>query len=365
MPPHQPAAGDVAAQAHLAAGADIVDQLIPARRSGEPETLLEFGRRRLGRGAVAGFLDPFITGVYAGRLDRLGVDAVPRLAVFEREHGSLFKALIAARKARREADPDRRGPPPLVSFPDGLGALPRRLVEALEGGVLTGHRATELRREPDGFRVVCGGSGAERVVTADAVVLAVPADVARRLLGDELGAESRDFLEGIDHPFVATVGLGYRKEQIAHDLDAFGVLIAGDSRLPAAADVLGVLFPSSIFDGRAPAGGATLTVMIGGARDPGAADLDDAGLVARASSAVTQLLGAQGPPSVSHVARWPRAIPQYAPGHAARIESLRREVAAHGGLALAGNYLDGIGVEGAVASGDAAARALSTQAIDT
>ncbi|MEM1181970.1 MAG: protoporphyrinogen oxidase [Acidobacteriota bacterium] len=337
----------------------LMEPLIPARRGGEPETLQEFGRRRLGRGAVAGFLDPFITGVYAGRLDRLGVDAVPRLAIFEREYGSLAKARIAAQKARRAAETGaRKGPPPLVSFPGGLGTLPRRLTEALAGDVVTGRRVSALERTASGWRVVCASGDGPAAFEVEAAVLAVPADVAARLLGTELGQEERDFLSTLDHPFVATVGLGYRRDQIAHDLNAFGVLIASDSRLDPEADVLGVLFPSSIFDGRAPEGGVTLTVMVGGSRDPRARELDDTSLVARATAAVSELLGAQGAPVAHHVERWPRAIPQYAPGHGARVRALRLGVAALGGVALAGNYLDGIGVEGAVTSGDAAARAI-------
>ena len=103
----------------------FAEPLIPARRSDEPETLLDFGRRRLGSGAVDAFLDPFVIGVFAGRLDHLGVDALPRLADWERQYGSLFRALITQRRARAKAEGrpgDRRTEPPA---PDLVSGRPR------------------------------------------------------------------------------------------------------------------------------------------------------------------------------------------------------------------------------------------------
>ena len=96
-------------------------------------------------------------------------------------------------------------------------------------------------------------------------------------------------------------------------MDAFGLLVASDSRLPAEADILGVLFQSSIFRGRCPDGEVTLTTMVGGARDPSAASLDDEALISRARLAAHRLLGARSYPIAIRVARWPQAIPQYAP----------------------------------------------------
>ena len=353
-----------------------LEPLIPRRRGGEPETLLELGRRRLGRGATAAFLDPFITGVFAGRLDRLGVDALPRLAALEQQHGSLFRAAVAARRERRQpadpsADPSAKqtsGPAPLVSFPEGLEALPTALVEALDGRVEAGWRAVRISPVDEGYAVdVEGPDEGRRRFHTRALVVATPGPTMAELLRPLLPAPQAEHFSALEHPFVATVSLGYRRQDVEHSLDAFGLLVASDSRLEPDADVLGVLFPSSIFDDRAPEGGVTVTVMIGGARDPAAASLSDDGLVERARRGVATLIGARGEPVSSAVARWPRAIPQYPPGHASCVRQLRHhlkhdhhaaDAGPVAGVAVAGNYLDGVGVEGAVASGDLAAEAL-------
>ncbi|MCG8458795.1 MAG: protoporphyrinogen oxidase [Holophagales bacterium] len=354
----------------------LLEPLVPGRKTeggaAADETLESFFRRRLGAEATAGLADPFVTGVFAGRLDRLGVDAFPRLAQLEREHGSLLKGLLRTRKAQRakkeggELTEDgtlRSGPAPLISFPEGLQQLPRTLAAELDdgegSGVLYGQRATSVERRSGHWRVRCTTGNAEEVVHAGTLlVLATPARTAAELLDGPLdgNGHAMGFLLELEHPHVATVGLGFRRAQVAHPLDAFGLLVASDSRL--AHDVLGVLFPSSIFPGRAPAGEVNLVVMAGGSRDPKAAELGENELVERVRAALATLVQAEGEPTACCVSRWPRAIPQYPPGHLRRVEALRQQLARMPGLAVAGNWLEGVGLEGAVASGAAAARQL-------
>ncbi|MEL7061589.1 MAG: protoporphyrinogen oxidase, partial [Acidobacteriota bacterium] len=186
------------------------------------------------------------------------------------------------------------------------------------------------------------------------VVCATPAHVAAGLLAPFLDDNSAEHLASLPHPFVATVGLGFQSRDIEHPLDAFGLLVASESRLPPPCDVLGILFPSTIFPARAPRDAATLSVMIGGARDPEAASLDDQALVERAANAVRHMLGGRAQPTISSVARWERAIPQYRPGHENATAELRRALREMAGPHVVGNYLDGVGVEATIASAERA-----------
>lgn len=337
----------------------LMEPLIPARRGGEPETLQQMGRRRLGREATAALLDPFITGVYAGRLDRLGVDAVGRLAVWERTHGSLFKAAMAQRRDKMGQRPPGEagkssGPPPLISFPGGLEELPKTLAAGLASRLHTGRRVLSFGRVGSHWRVVVSDGSSTSTVMASAVLVATQVGPATELLEPWVGADIRPFRE-VESPHVATVGLGYRAADVEGPLDAFGLLVASDSRLTH--DVLGVLYVSSIFPGRGPDGEVTLTVMIGGARDSSAAEASDDELVTRARGALTTLVGARGEPTARVVSRWPAAIPQYPPGHGDRARRLLSRLEALGGLYVAGNWLEGVGLEAAVASAEDAVQA--------
>jgi oxygen-dependent protoporphyrinogen oxidase len=103
---------------------------------------------------------------------------------------------------------------------------------------------------------------------------------------------------------------------------------------------------------------ALLEVMVGGDRDPEALSCSDEELYERAQRACEEALGASGEPSFRQLTRWRPILPQYAPGHSQRIRGAREGLRSIGPIALAGNYLDGVGVEAAAASGIAAVASL-------
>ena len=188
----------------------LLEPLIPTKSDREPETLAAFGRRRLGKEATAGLLDPFVSGVYAGRLDRLGVDAFPRLALWERAHGSLFRAVLEQRREKRRlaelegaAEPkgtaERKGPAPLISFPKGLGELPEQLAVELGSQLRCGERVTKMGRVGSHWRVsVESKEGLCDTMLASAVIVATPARAAANLLEPWVGPEI-DFFRRLEH----------------------------------------------------------------------------------------------------------------------------------------------------------------------
>ena len=330
------------------------------------ETLAEFFHRRLGAEAVDAIADPLVCGVFAGRPHELGVDVFPRLQQWEREHGSLFRAM---RRNRTPVSPEDRAQHTsgtdrgLLSFPDGLQELTDAIGRQLGDCIELGSEATSIHRCPDpdqGWRIeICSADGASspRRITADAVVVAATAPLAARLLESSIPAAA-DSLRRIPHAPVAVVSLGYERSAVGHPLDGFGLLCASDSPLSSSGPILGVLFSSSIFPDRAPQGSVALTVMLGGTRDPGAVSLADSELVQRAEDACRELLSVEKPAQVASVTRWPLAIPQYLPGHLRRIGELDRLAREAGSLRLAGSYLRGVGVEATASSGIEAAESL-------
>lgn len=342
----------------------MLEPLISARLKGPPETLEQMGHRRLGKEATAGLLDPFVTGVYAGRIDRLGVDALARLKNWERVHGSFFRAALAQQKAkaeerRRRGESKPSGPPPLISFPNGLAELTDTLAQDLGPRLHLGSRVRSLGRTGAHWRVAVRSAGQDSTAMASAVIIAGSAGATGSLLEPWFGDDVA-YLGRVETPHIATVGLGFPRRQVANALDGFGLLVASDSRLSA--DVLGVLFVSSIFPRRGPENEVTLTTMIGGDRDPGAAEVDDEALVRRSRAALERLLGATGEPTARCVTRWHRGIPQYLPGHLESVERVRQRLSQTVGLYAVGNWCQGAGLEATVAAADeVVARALHTE----
>jgi oxygen-dependent protoporphyrinogen oxidase len=182
----------------------------------------------------------------------------------------------------------------------------------------------------------------------DAVLAALPAPALAQLRLGPLGERPFASLDAIEHPPVASLFLGYRRGQVAHPLDGYGVLVPEVERR----SVLGVLFSSSLFPGRAPEGHVALTVMVGGTRQPELARLAPEKLLAAVEPDLRALLGVSGAPVFQRHAFWPRAIPQYHLGHEAHLATIAAIERAHRGLSIGGPVRDGIALPACVAAGE-------------
>lgn len=349
----------------------------PVLKAGNPlddESVASFVRRRLGREVLDYAVDPFISGVFAGDPEQLSIaHALPRLAAMERAHGSLGKALVAGLRAKQrdakqrdakhsdakardtkqsdekpgDARPQRSSHRTMISFAGGMGALIDALEASLVGTLRLRYPVRLLHRQETRWVVEAGQDGSSRTHSVDAVVMATPTHVMTAM---ELPAALRRHaapLEAVEYPPLSTITLGFRRADIAHALDGFGMLIPAVERR----HLLGALFSSSLFPGRAPADHVTITCFVGGARQPARARQDTGVLVEAALRDLRDLLGARGDPVfVKHVF-WPRAIPQYNVGYGEVIESAEHMELANPGFYLAGNYRGGVAVGDCVASG--------------
>jgi oxygen-dependent protoporphyrinogen oxidase len=147
------------------------------------------------------------------------------------------------------------------------------------------------------------------------------------------------------------VSLAWPRADVAHSLRGVGFLVSGGERLRT----LGCLWNSAIFPGRAPAGQASFTAFLGGARDPEAASLSDDALASRVAAELAESLGARGRPRLLTIERHPRALPQYGLGHVEHVAQARAALGEVRGLCLAGNYLSGVSVGECVRQGARAA----------
>jgi oxygen-dependent protoporphyrinogen oxidase len=327
----------------------------------EDLSLAALVREHFGDELVERALDPFVSGVYAGDPEKLSArHAFPELWVMEQKHGSLLRAQAATANERRDAG---RPPAQIFSFTNGLAALPRALAAALPADAIALNAAI-TRLAPAGTAPApawqltwTDAAGIARTETFSRVILAMPAPALARLtLGADAVARPLAALAEMEHASVASIFLGYRRDQIAHPLDGFGLLVPSVEKRAA----LGVIFSSTLFPGRAPEGHVSLTVMAGGTRRPDLAALPAADLLAAVQPDLAALLGARGDPVFLRHHAWPRAIPQYNLGHERFLEAMTRCEAPHPGLHLASNARDGLGLPDRITAGlRAAERALA------
>jgi protoporphyrinogen/coproporphyrinogen III oxidase len=302
------------------------EPLVRPRRDGADETLQEFGYRRLGREFTDVFLSAMTAGIYGSTPERLSVGAAfPLIAALEREHGGLFRGMLAKRK--RQAGPGGV----LTSFGGGVSTFIEHLARSVRADWRLGTAVETVERAGAGFRIRAQGVAVE----VDRVVIATPAYVAARQLAG-LDAELAGQLARIEYTPIAVVGFGYRA--LAHPLDGFGLLTTAAAGLP----ILGILWDSSVFPDRAPPGGKILRTMLGGQRNPELVGLDDSALVARAREGIRRAMGVHATPDVVYLRRWERGIPNYGPGHLATVAAVDAAVARHPGLDLIGNAYHGV-----------------------
>lgn len=312
------------------------------------ETVRDFCIRRLGREAADYLVDPFVSGIYAGDPARLEVAAAfPALVKLEQEHGSLLRGAMALRKPTKGKPAAPKG---LLSFRGGLSALPHAMAAALDGGLHLGCPVQGIEQNGDGWMVVTAG-GTRQV---SALVLATPAAVSAGLL-ERQAPQLATELRGIPYAPIAVVHLGYPVAAFDAVPHGFGVLIPRNQRI----QLLGALFISSLFPDRAPEGHVLLTCFIGGFSNSGVMALDDANLLAQVESDLARTLPLREPQSTwQRIIRWERAIPQYVPGHSARLSRIRSLLAELPGLHLTGNWREGISLEAAASQGRTLAESL-------
>lgn len=297
------------------------------------ESIGQFVRRRLGGAFLDYAVGPFVSGVYAGDPELLSVRwAVRRIYALERDHGSLIRGALARLRQGRRSGPAPGGA--MISFREGLETLPRRLAAEI-GRVRTGSPCRRLTREGDGF-VAETGAG---LFQAPRVILAVPAEVQAGLLA-ELSAGTSRALAEIPYAPVTVACYGFRRREVAHPLDGFGFLVPRKESLR----ILGCLFPSTLFPGRAPEGHVALAAFAGGRTDPEIAAWEEEEVHRAVLADLDRSLGLAGEPVFRRLERWPRAIPQFEVGHGRFVELARRLEGEHPGLHLSGNLFSGVSV---------------------
>ena len=322
----------------------------PPRAVDRDESVADFVQRHYGREMVDRLADPLLSGVYGGDSANLSIRAVlPRFAEMERTHGSLGRAMLAARK-KVPARSRKAAPSLFTSLKNGMQHLAETLVSKLNPASLaTNTSVTSIVPDSGGWRVSRDG----QAELADRVILALPGLAAAEVLREaspELSAE----LAAIQYSSSITVGIAYGREVRQSLPPGFGFLVprSEGKRLLAAT------FVHNKFPHRAPEDIALLRCFFAGSVADEVWPMSDEQLISIVRNELMQIVGLRSEPRFARVYRWKSAMAQYGVGHLERldrIENIRKQLP---GLALAGNGFRGIGVPDCVRSGRDAVKLL-------
>jgi len=337
----------------------LAEPFIPPDRAGREESVSQWVTRRIGREFLDYGFDPFVSGVYAGDPERLSMQSTfGRLVAWERQHGSVVRGALSGRRKSGDVPsaPAPRMKRRFFSFQDGVAELPRAIGRRLGSALRLSSRVTRLESSGDGWLVDVDASGTTTRHRARAVMLSTPAGATADLV-ESLAPQAGHALRAIDYAPIVIVFLGMARADVGHPLDGFGCLVPGRE----GSNVLGSLWNSTVFPGRAPEGMVALTNYLGGAKRPELARASDDELTALALGELRRWLGVTDAPRVARVVRWPRAIPQYTLGHADRLAAIEQAMQKWPTLTLLGNYLRGVSVPDCIVQAKAAADQLAAR----
>jgi protoporphyrinogen/coproporphyrinogen III oxidase len=322
----------------------------PPHKASADETVAEMVERHYGPEMVDRLADPLLSGVYGGEASQLSVRAVlARFAEMEAKHGSLGRAMLAARK--KMAGVNKRPAPPLfTSLKEGMQQMVDTLLSRLHASDLRTSSPVQAVIPQDGGWTVSAGYQSDHF---EALIVATPAQAASKLL--QFASESLSHELGeIRYSSSVTVTLGY-DETVRRSLPpGFGFLVPRSE----GRRMLAATFVHNKFPHRAPENRAIVRCFLGGARDEEILDSSEDQILQIVRSELQQIIGLTAEPLFTRVYKWKGAMAQYSVGHLERlqrIEALRRKLP---GLALAGNGFNGIGVPDCVRSGTEAAAKL-------
>jgi oxygen-dependent protoporphyrinogen oxidase len=348
------------------------DLELPETARGGDVPVARYVSARLGEEVVDRLVDPLLGGVYAGRSAELSFDAtLPALSAASRRYRSLAEAARSLLPPAETAPGDRAAAAPVfTTLAGGLGTLPAYLAKASSAAMRTSSMTRELARADKGWRLTVGSAAAPEQVDADAVILAVPARPAGRLLAGVPGASAAVAALGeIGYASMAIVTLAYPRSAFP----AGGRPGGGHGGQPGGGlgglGWSGYLVPA--VDGRAVKAVTFSTVKwphLAAAGAPGAEPLEivrcsvgrigeeallqraDEDLATLAAAELAEATGVAGAPAATRVTRWGGGLPQYTVGHLDRVARIRAAVAAQPGLAVCGAAYDGVGVPACIAT---------------
>ncbi|MFD4953109.1 MULTISPECIES: protoporphyrinogen oxidase [unclassified Streptomyces] len=324
------------------------DAGLPRTEVGDDVAVGEYVAARLGREVVDRLVEPLLGGVYAGDAYRISMrSAVPQLFRAAQTHDSLLEGV---REIQAAAAAAQQTGPVFMGIEGGVGRLPLAVAESVRargGEILTGTPVTELRRQDRTSWQVTAG---DRVLHADAVIVAVPAPVAAGLLSAE-SPEAAAELRAVEYASMALITLAYRRADAA--------LPEGSGFLVPPVD--GRTIKASTFASRKWGWIAeedpdvvVLRTSVGRYGETEILQRDDAGLVDVSRHDLREATGLDAAPLESRVTRWTDGLPQYPVGHHARVARIREHVGKLPGLAVCGAVYDGVGIPACVASAYAA-----------
>lgn len=313
----------------------------PFRKKGTNpnETIANLVKRRMGKSYLTYAVDPFISGIYAGDPEHLVTRfALPKLHALEQNYGSFIKGAIKKSKLPK-SELEKKTTREVFSVKGGLSHLINALTNEIgTESIITGIESLQIQHSKNGFQCRFKKDGQIETLTGLKVITTVDGHTLEDLL-PFVEKKLLDKISCLNYAKVIQAVACYSNWK-GIQLNAFGGLVPSAEKR----DVLGILFPSALFENRAPENGAILSVFIGGIKKPDFFRKTDAEIESIVLKEVKEMMRCEEKPDLLRIYRYRKAIPQYELSTEKRLDAINSIEQKYKGLILAGNIRDGIGM---------------------
>ncbi|MBP2241091.1 oxygen-dependent protoporphyrinogen oxidase [Cytobacillus eiseniae] len=335
------------------------DFILPRSKPNEDQSLGAFFRRRLGNEVVENLIEPLLSGIYAGDIDRLSLlSTFPQFYQVEQKHRSLILGMKKSAPPK-EKKVEKKETGGFLTFTKGLQSFIDAIESKLEkDSVLKGVQVRHVQKKDRNYEVIMSDG---KSLQADSIIMAVPHHVTQSIFSDY---RFFDPFKASTMPSttVATVALAFPAEAIKKDIDGIGFVVSRNCDYTITA----CTWTHKKWPHTAPEGKVLLRCYVGRPGDEAVVDVSDDEMIKIVLDDLNKTMNITMDPDFAVISRWRDSMPQYTVGHKERMANaaihLEKELP---GIYLAGSSYDGLGIPDCIDQGEKAVQQvvsfLSTQ----
>jgi oxygen-dependent protoporphyrinogen oxidase len=292
----------------------------------ENVSVKEFFDYRFSANFTNQFIEPFLTGIYAGNIEKMSMKhALKKVWNLEQENGSLLKGLMKNKGSKKQT--------PIFNFKNGLSQLTEKIKHNLEDKILINHSVNSIKKTKEGYQLIIN----EKEFSCKNIISTIPAFSLAKLIGDKNLIEE---LNKVRYAPAEVFHFGFKKKEIKKHINGFGLLTKASDKK----SFLGVLFNSEIFQHVSSADSKLFTVIVGGERQAHLCDLAKDQLQKLIESELKELIQTQANPYFSNHYSYKKGIPQYLMNHQKLLDSIQKFEQENKNFLISGNYIKGVSV---------------------
>lgn len=327
-----------------------MDLFLPKHNGMSDESLGHFVERRLGKEVLEHITEPLLGGIYSGNARTISIKATfPHFKQLEQKHGSLIKGMM---KSKQPAPLNNQLPAVakksmFLTYKNGMCTLIDRLTASMPSvDILTNCGVESIIQDGHQYKVLLDS---KETITADGLIMALPASVAAKLLPNI--SENR-WLDKIRYVSVANIALAFDAAAISYPLNGTGFVIPRKEGL----DLTACTWTSSKWLHTAPMGKVLLRCYVGNEQEQDWVQLTDEQLIQKVRADLEEIIGISAEPLFNEVTRAIKAMPQYPVNHVEELARVREAMAVKKpGVFLCGAGYEGVGVPDCIQQGKQAA----------